>query len=414
MQKEHKNESSSDDRPYADVSAAIFSELHNNVLRRPSSRPQPAENAKVTELNLYHGASGLAMYFAAYYRASREDQARKLALQTISPLHEWIEGQADRRGEQIAESAVGGLIGFASCLYALANMADWLNAPELLDTGSTLVNLIHPELIFADRWLDVMNGSAGTLLALLAFLQASRTHGMDPQPALGLADTCGRHLLHSRATRGHAPRGWPRADGVALPGFAHGASGISYALLRLYQETKDEVFSDGAFEGFAFERTLYVPEQDGWLDPRSRQIMQRDSWCNGAPGIALGRMGVIRFIDDPALRSDLENALRITRALPESTDDRLCCGSFGRIDVLHSAGLLLDRLQLSEHARELGLRVLRRSSGNKFLFPSQNQHFPEDQIHSSLFMGLAGVGYTLLRLRYPQMLPTLLMLETAG
>jgi lantibiotic modifying enzyme len=413
LQKEPENENSSYDRQYADVSAAIFSELSKDVLWRSSSTPRPAENAGVRDLNLYHGASGLALYFAAHYRASREDQARGMALQTLSPLHTWIEWHADRRGKHITAAAVGGLIGFASCLYGLTNMADWLNAPELLDIGSTLVSLIHPKLIFEDRWLDVMNGSAGTLLALLAFLQASRTHGMDPQTTLGLADTCGRHLLHSRTSGEHAPRGWPRADGVALPGFAHGASGISYALLRLYQETKDEAFSDGALEGFAFERTLYVSEQQGWLDPRSRQIIQRDSWCDGAPGIALGRIGVIRSIDDPALQSDLENSLRITRSLPESADDRLCCGNFGRIDVLHTAGLLLDRLRLSQHARELALHTLRRSSGKTFLFPPQNQQSPDGRFYSSLFMGLAGVGYTLLRLRYPQMLPTVLMLEVA-
>lgn len=412
---ENDKENGSYDRPYADVSEEIFSELYNLILRRSSANRRQVENAVATDLNLYHGASGLAMYFAAYYRASRDARAREVAMETISPVHSWIKWQAaNRQGGQIGKVAMGGLIGFASCLYGLTNMADWLNAPELLDTASLLVGLIHPQLISADRWLDVMHGSAGTLLALLAFLQVSRTHGMNPQSARDLAETCGWHLLRSRSPTEIAPRGWPRVGGIALPGFAHGASGISYALSRLYQETKEEAFYDGAFEGFAFERTLYIPEQQGWLDPRSNQIMERSSWCDGAPGIALSRLGAVRSMDDPSLRSDLENALKITRALPESNNDQLCCGNFGCIDVLHTAGTLLDRLQLSEHARGMSQRTVERSSANNFRLLLQTHH-PQtsriDQLRSSLFLGLAGVGYTLLRLRYPLLLPSILMLE---
>jgi lantibiotic modifying enzyme len=402
------------DRPHADVSKEIFSEVCRYVLQSSANRRQ-IQDAAAADLNLYHGASGLAMYFAAYYRASRDLQARQIALETIAPVHSWIEWQAGNRHEaQMGKFALGGLIGFASCLYGLTNIADWLNAPELLDTASLLAGMIHPQQIFADYWLDVMNGSAGTLLALLAFLQVSRNRGMNPQFALDLAEMCGRHLLQARSPTASAPRGWPGLDGIALPGFAHGASGISYALSRLYHETKDEAFSDGALEGFAFERTLYVPEQQGWLDPRSNQIMERSSWCDGAPGIALGRLGAVRYMDDPALRSDIDNALKITRALPEPANDQLCCGSFSHIDVLHTAGTLLDRLHLSEHAREMARRAVERSSGNNFHLSHQAHptKTPQtDQTIPSLFLGLPGVGYTLLRLRYPRLLPSVLMLE---
>lgn len=413
---ENEKENGSYDRP-DDVSKEIFSELSSHVLRQSPHHRRQIQDAAAPDLNLYHGASGLAMYFAACYRASKDARARELALQAISPVHSWIEWQASSRGgKQVGRAAIGGLIGFSSCIYSLTNTADWLNEPELLDTASVLVGLIRPQLISTDVWLDVMNGSAGTLLALLTFLQVSRARGMNPQAALDLADICGRHLLQSRSPTANAPRGWPGVNGIALPGFAHGASGISYALSRLYQETKDEAFSDGAFEGFAFERTLYVPGQQGWLDPRSNEIMERSSWCDGAPGIALSRMGAVCFMDEPSLRSDLEDALKITRSLPEAANDQLCCGSFGRIDVLHTAGTLLDRLHLSDHAREMSRRVVDRSSKGDFSLSFQTYHpetFHLDHSRTSLFLGLAGVGYTLLRLRYPRLLPSILMLEAA-
>jgi lantibiotic modifying enzyme len=131
--------------------------------------------------------------------------------------------------------------------------------------------------------------------------------------------------------------------------------------------------------------------------------------------VALGILGSMIAIDSHALRHDLEQALSITRMLPEGQVDHLCCGNFGRVEIMNIAGSVLGRLQLTDHARQLATQVLARAATSGFRFqPSDHQAVssgtPEN--NPSLFLGLAGVGYTLLRLNYPDLIPSVLLLET--
>jgi lantibiotic modifying enzyme len=72
-------------------------------------------------------------------------------------------------------------------------------------------------------------------------------------------------------------------------------------------------------------------------------------------------------------------------------------------------------LQLTAHARQLATQLLARVAASGFRFqPLDHQTVlpavPEN--NPSLFLGLAGVGYTLLRLNYPDLFPSVLLLET--
>ena len=355
------------------------------------------------------------MFFAAYYRATKDTKARELALTSLAPVCREIDRLAAiAKADPQDSPTIGGLIGLGSFLYALTASADWLNAPELLDAASILLRVITPELIRTDRKLDIMRGCAGTLLALLFFAQETKARGMEPELALDLALACGQHLLRSRLPEGNGQRGWLSIHGSPLPGFARGAAGISYALAKLYEQTKKEEFREAAFEGFAFERAFRIPGQQAWDNARSLPPKAVGSWCHGFSGTALSCLASIRSMDEPAIRHDLEAALSTIRALPESEVDQLCCGNFGRIDVLHMAGSVLGRLQLSDYALEASRRVVDRMlvRGPRFAPPfHENNSGDSYEFSPSLFLGLAGVGYTLLRLANPELLPSVLLLE---
>ncbi|MGZ4853622.1 MAG: lanthionine synthetase LanC family protein [Candidatus Angelobacter sp.] len=399
-----------------DPAGRIFSELIAYVLQPAPAERKGHRGFSTLGPDLYDGVSGLALFFAAYYHATRDPQAHKVALKALASVREKIQQLVANPGLWRSGSlAIGGLVGMGSLLYALTTTADWLNAPELLETASDLAGMIAPEWIRADSSLDVMNGCAGTLLAVLAFSRVARTQGIDAQSAVDLAAECGHHLLRSRVTASNGLRAWPGPGGIPRAGFAHGVTGIAYALSRLFEQANDDKFREAAFEGLAFERTLYVPEQQGWLDTHSNRITERGSWCCGAPGIALGRLGCLAALDEPAVRRDLEEALRLTLALPEAANDQLCCGNFGTIDILLTAGSALGRLRLSDQALEWTRQILERSQPHGFLFlpPSHcNSNGPAHQYNPSFFLGMAGIGYTLLRLNHPDVFPSVLLLET--
>lgn len=411
---------------FSETLSRIFYSLKEHSLERPAASLElsPLSRQDVHSLmpaesspHLYDGACGIAFFCAAYYSITREPQARELALHLVHPLCVKLERLA-AAGDALAGQplAIGGMIGLGSFLYTFGRMANWLKAPELMDAAHNATTLITPQRIMKDERLDVVAGCAGTLLALLSFVQEMSLHGGDAQLSLDLALICGKRLLDSRTEYKSGARAWP-VPGRDIPvgGFAYGAAGISCSLARLFQHTGQEQFLDAAIEGFAFERSLFVPEQSAWLDPRTNSITDHGSWCCGAPGIALSRLCSIAVVDLPVLRQDLEESLSITRSLPESKYDQYCCGNFGRIDVLYAAGTQLDRLQLSDYALELSRRIVNRAKESGFCFDlprKQNDDGNKGSANLALFTGLSGVGYALLRLSYPDLFPSVLMLES--
>jgi lantibiotic modifying enzyme len=403
----------------------IFRQIgRNSIASEASGALSPALNGSVHDARgyltpvgpqLYNGISGIALFLAAYYFATNNQDARDLALRSAARLRLAIQETAADATDAQRGNGTGGLVGVGSLPYAFVQLAAWLKMPELLDPAREVATNITPVQIMAEERLDVMRGCAGTLLALLAFIEEVTAMGMDSGTAPDLALLCGKRLLEKRVSYNSGPRAWPGIDSLPLSGFAHGAAGIAYALVRLFQYTGYKEFRDAAIEGFAFERTLYIPELQTWFDPRCNLPLSKASWCEGAPGVALGILGSMIAIDSHALRHDLEQALHITRMLPEGPVDHLCCGNFGRVEIMNIAGSVLGRLQLTAHARQLATQLLARAAASGFRFhPSNHQAFLPDkpENNSSLFLGLSGVGYTLLRLNYPDLFPSVLLLET--
>jgi len=91
--------------------------------------------------------------------------------------------------------------------------------------------------------------------------------------------------------------------------------------------------------------------------------------------------------------------------------DGLCCGNMGRADFLLTAGLRLGRPDLPVQAHEIASQVVARGKkqGGYCLI--------DDDMPSALgcypgfFQGEAGIGYELLRLAYPERLPSVLLFE---
>lgn len=365
--------------------------------------------------HVYDGTSGVALFLAAYHHVTGETEARDLALRAVAPLRAKMSQLAasPQRSRELS-LAIGGLVGLGSYLYAFVRLAGWLREPELFNSARDVAALITPERIREDDRFDVMGGCAGTLLALLALERETSAACSDDVGLLGLARACGQHLLARRVAYRSLPRAWPGISRPPLSGFAHGAAGVACALGRLYQRTQDEELREAALEGFAYERSLFDPQARGWLDPRYDRLVEQSAWCHGAPGMVLGRLGSLAAVDTPAVRLDLEEALSILLSLPDCPVDYVCCGNLGRVDILLTAGGVLDRSALGEAAWQLAARVLTRAEESGFaLAPPDERRVGggEPEFGPSFFLGVAGIGYTLLRLAYPNRLPCVLLLE---
>jgi lantibiotic modifying enzyme len=191
----------------------------------------------------------------------------------------------------------------------------------------------------------------------------------------------------------------------------HGAAGIAYALLQLSQLTGDLRFQHAAEDAISFETSVYCERSRNWPDfrvsPGRQGYHNMVGWCNGAAGIGLARLGGLNILDTPGIRADIANALETTRQSLAGSSDDLCCGNFGRLELLIEAADQLGELDLLNEARGQGSRIVGKAAGTgRFgLLASA----PGVGGSLSLFQGTAGIGYELLRLAAPSEVPNVLL-----
>ncbi|MFB2880641.1 type 2 lanthipeptide synthetase LanM family protein [Floridanema aerugineum] len=352
---------------------------------------------------LYDGLGGVALFLTAIERITE-----KSGFCTLAPaaFHYLRENFKVAIATQIAEGiGIGGSFGCGSIIYVLVRISQFIDLPSLLEDAQKIASLITFELIVKEDKKNIFSGYASTILGLLALYSKSVQ-----QEFIELAIGCGNHLLSNRVTSKSGYRTWATSDGKLLTGFSHGAAGIAYALLRLYQTTGETEFLEAAEEAITYERSVFIPEVSNW--PDFRQSSTKDSptcmcsWCHGAPGIGLARVAGLDILDTPEIRQDIEAAINTTKQHGLSNIDHLCCGNLGRIEFLFTAGRKLNRPELIETAKQQAAQVVARAK--------QRGHFGYGScltFHPGFFQGASGIGYELLRLAYPDILPSVLLWE---
>jgi type 2 lantibiotic biosynthesis protein LanM len=354
---------------------------------------------------LYDGVGGPVLLLAAAARVSGDSRLRDAAFAGIKTIMAALSSSATVR--LLAEPGIGAGLGIGSLPYSLVQAALLLGSEDLLDGAQRSLDILTLDRIHEDARLDLLGGAAGALLA------ATTVYRVRPgEQRLLQALACGDHLLATRITEGPAHGGWPTLNKAPLAGFSHGAAGISYALARLYEVNHDDRWLAAAREGCHYEDTLFSSEYSNWPDLRypktAKGYVFQNSWCHGAPGITLARVGGLPFLDDEKIRADIDYGLDATSRQPLLNIDHLCCGNLGRVETLLVAGEKLGREDLILRARQIGTHVLRRAqkTGRYGLGLSEGPYLP------SFHQGMAGIGYQFLRLAHRQKLPSVLLWET--
>ena len=356
---------------------------------------------------LYGGRSGIALFLAACDHVNGTETFRPTIDRALQPLLGRLRRrEALTRDDFVRSVGIGVAEGIGGLVYALSCIGGWWQDPLLQDDADLLARAVSPEVLEADRELDVIGGAAGAILGLM------KLYRLRPSPAvLGAARDCAGRLLGHQRSRGEAAGGW---DSVSSPrpltGFSHGASGTAYALTQLYSVTHEPRFLVAAQAAVEFERSAFVPEAGNWIDFRRAEPGMppcfATSWCHGAPGIALARLALLPHLQHPMLTPDLDAALATTQRPGSETVDEACCGSFGRFDILLHAAKVLGRSDLAAVAAGQAWETLCRSQAFR-MFPTD---VPE-ACSPGYFDGLAGIGYVLLRLAAPDALPSVLAWE---
>lgn len=358
--------------------------------------------------NLYEGSTGIALFLAALSTTTVNKQFSQLALDSLALVRKKLQNGDRKHTKQFAmQVGIGGLTGLGSVVYALTKISDFLQKPELIENATQAAVLITQESIFADEKLDVTSGSAGALLGLLALF--SRTQ--DPL-LLERACVCGEHLVNKRIKSKTGHLTWKGVSERPLTGFSHGAAGIAYSLLRLYEVTGERAYFTAAQDGIAFEQAVFSPEHSNWPDFRSTQEEKTfmTSWCHGAPGIALARLGSLKLLDTDLVQKDIRAGLYATQLQDVGEVDFLCCGACGCIESLWVAGQKYNDSSLKQAAQQLSAKIVARQQKKK-TFRLLTSQGAQAIFNPGFYLGTAGIGYQLLRLAEPERFPSILLLE---
>lgn len=360
----------------------------------------------VTNLDLYAGSLGIGLFLATYGNLSGSDEFEDLARGSFLPVTQLTRHKDSLGG---LDADIGGGVGLGSTIYSLVKAGEQLKDPSFYEVAIGVSRLLLERRVRADRFLDVISGSAGAILGLRLLYDKTKDDDV-----LRRMIMCGDHLLESRTNGqgGNSPRAWPTLKGKLNSGFAHGAAGISYSLTRLFDVTGNERYLSAALEGIEYEDSLYVAEIGNWLDVRGLLRDKRTEnvawgWCNGAPGIALGRLGMWHVLDRAFQEERLVRALDSVLTHSTVGPDDLCCGRIGRTEAFLFAGDQLQRKFWHDTALNLAKDVLLDARKNgEFDFGLK---MPRGIFCPSLFKGTAGIGYQLLRLLKPSRVSCLLL-----
>ncbi|MBI1227764.1 MAG: hypothetical protein GC192_21195 [Bacteroidetes bacterium] len=358
----------------------------------------------------YSGTSGIAFFLANLFTVSGERLHRQVAVEAMR--------QALSALPEIEHGKLGFHSGVTGIGFAAVHVGELLACPDLTEDGLKALTSLD-DLPFDGYTLDVVDGCAGAIPAVLSIARRYPSPKFD-----SLLDKMGKHLLE---TMEKEPSGysWPTFPGAKsnLTGLAHGTSGIASALLELWAHTGDATYLNVATGGFAYEESHFVPEKKNWPDFRNYsdyeglQMAEPTgptcgcAWCHGAPGIGMARLRAFELTQNPSYRHFAEQAVETTA---ESLDNglmanfSLCHGVCGNADLLLYAADVLGDEALVSKAETAVERLITdfEQKGTPIPNGGQNDFFVPD-----MMLGLAGMGYCLLRLADRQRFGSVLLLN---
>ncbi len=347
---------------------------------------------------IYTGRTGIAIFLALLSKYTNSPESRTIALKALSPLRSKL------NNDELSNIHLGNSDGLGSHIYSLSKVGQIVDRPQLVNDAELAAQKITEERIKNEEKFDVMNGCAGGLLSLVELYNYRKDDWL-----LRKAIMCGEHLLQSRCKTNTRYRAWPsNLSTQPLIGFSHGTSGIAYALYRLFNACDDDRFRRAGEEALRYERAMYSSKHQNWPDVRGESSTYLDAWCYGRSGIGLSRLGIAEIAETQLVKEDITNALKHTKNTGGGLPDQLCCGNAGRIEFLLQAAEYTNDSTYAETANRLLSNVLQRTAENQcFALPGHTQTL----YNPTLFMGTAGIGYTLLHSQYQTEIPSLLLWE---
>jgi type 2 lantibiotic biosynthesis protein LanM len=357
--------------------------------------------------DFYNGISGLTLLLGAYLHettAGRADAIHELDRLFAAALHTLHLGEAKR--ERLSDERLkvrpvppGAYLGLGSQIWTYLVLAHWkLDGGDGLQRACKLADQI-PAAAAVDDIYDLLSGSAGAVVPLL--MLASKT---GDETYVHIASQLG-DLLHERAKHRNGHAYWTNALAPeGMGGFAHGVTGIGWALTHLARVTGSARYEQLAQEAFAFEDALFDEEEQNWLDLRMLEGSRTAAaWCHGAVGIGLAHLDLDPTLTYSSTREFVRRAAAATWRLGMGWNHCACHGDLGNWELLDRA------IAAGEGPKDLNTTHLLDIILTSLEHDGPSCGMGRNAFAPGLLPGVGGVAYQLLRAHPEHDLPSILI-----
>ncbi|WP_180968267.1 type 2 lanthipeptide synthetase LanM family protein [Cytobacillus massiliigabonensis] len=264
------------------------------------------------------------------------------------------------------------------------------NDEEITQLINKYLNILEEK--YEDSVLfDYLNGDAGVINSLLYLYE--NYYKKDNKKLLRLIEKISDKLIE-------------KLDKISpesiIGGMAHGASGLSLILFKLNHLIPKVSYYNKAILLLELDRSYFDSGEEAWKEVNRRSYLHQ--WCHGSTGIGISRALISNYYSDKYIKEEIEIAVNNLLMSGFKLEDSLCHGNMGDIEFFLTLAILFDRKEAKEHALKILHQMLQEKRTNGQFHIRHTEGF----IGIGLFTGLAGVGYEMLRMAEPDLVPSVL------
>ncbi|RCX19465.1 type 2 lantibiotic biosynthesis protein LanM [Anaerobacterium chartisolvens] len=353
---------------------------------------------KPMDNSIYYGLSGIAMFFSLLKQLSDSPQYRNIEKEVCETIIRQIpESIHEINTEDIDIGAFSGLAGAAYSLFYI----------DFNNKNNTYNQTIYNIMKIIENKIDVLKKfdiirEAGIIGVMLTIYTKSDNMLMKSK-SLELAKRIYQRLEKEAIVIDGLPGiTWSRKGYI---GYAHGNAGVIAQIYRLYSITRQEKIKILVNKALLFERASYVEKEKNW----KRSIDETNfscGWCHGAPGILMSKLQLLKWgFRDEMIDKEIQIAISTTISSGLKRDWCLCHGDMGNLVILKEAGIVLNDESLYRQS------VSTIEPFIEYLVGIMETEDFKQYENNGFMLGLAGIGYEILRIDREDNMPNIMALE---
>lgn len=363
-------------------------------------RAQDTGRVTITQSSngLYDGRAGIGVFAAAVTALTNNTTAETTAVRIAEHIIETSKSEENY-------THLGVSNGWFGKAYAVSVIGRLLSREDFIAESAEIVRRIPKKRIHDWDRVDVMSGVSGGVLTAAAIQRLTQSRELEE-----IIELLGDKLLSLQPEEA-AHNVW-KSDGFNTPvtGVAHGMTGIGYALEKAHTVTHHDRFCEKRDDAFKFAQNHYNEETLNWEDLRehTNTTHRPDAWCYGRSGItavaARSDASVTPVPDTESVQKIIDNIDIVNN----TSGDQLCCGGIGRAALLTSM-YTTTNVAVDMSRVHTGVNTMIDACSDRGWFDVECH---TDAVHNpSLFQGVPGIGYALLQITNPNLLPNPLLFE---